>query len=130
MCKSTASALVFTAAAIAALIGLTACRKQPAESEAARTKSSKPAEVSASTKAADHETPSADVVAKLAKADVLDGAADHVVSKCGICALRMAGSDAHVSKLGDYELHFCSDGCKKTFDQNPSKAVMAFNVGD
>ena len=64
----------------------------------------------------------------LAKADAMDGTTDHVVSKCGMCALRMDGSDAHVSKVGDYELHFCSEECKESFDEDSEKAILTFAV--
>lgn len=64
----------------------------------------------------------------LAKADAMDGTTDHVVSKCGMCALRMDGNDAHVSKVGDYELHFCSEECKESFDENAEEAILTFAV--
>lgn len=70
-----------------------------------------------------------EVAAMLAKADALDGTTDHVVSKCGMCALRMPGSDTYTTALGEYALHFCSDDCKKSFDEDATEAVLAFNVG-
>jgi len=124
------SAIVLTGALAASLVCLAACRKEPAGSTNAEMKSAKPAEPAPHADAKPGEALSAEVEANLAKADAIDGKTDHVVSKCGMCALRMAGSDAHVTKLGDYELHFCSDDCKESFDENPTGAVLAFNVDE
>jgi len=102
-------------------MGTSACRKESAEST---TSAGAPA-----VEATAVEVP-ANVVAKLAKADALDGKTDHVVSKCGMCNLRMPGSDAHTTTVGDYELHFCSDHCKESFDKDPNKAVLAFTIDE
>jgi hypothetical protein len=69
--------------------------------------------------------PSEEALVILAKADSVDGSEDQVVSKCLTCALSMSGSTDHVSTFGDYELHLCSAGCKKRFDGDPEKAVLA-----
>jgi len=114
-----------------------ACNKKDASApkEPAKTADAvKPAEATEAAKPAATEgeatgaTATVAMQAILAKADAMDGATDHVVSKCGMCALRMDGSDAHASKVGDYELHFCSSDCKESFDEDAEKAVMAFAV--
>jgi len=57
--------------------------------------------------------------AKLAAADAADGAKDHIVAKCAVCDLAMEGTPEHVSRYAGYELHFCSQECKETFDHDP-----------
>lgn len=63
----------------------------------------------------------AEITAKLEKADAADGKVDKVVSKCAGCALGMDGKAEHSAKLGDYTLHFC-DHCASA---DPLKAVEA-----
>ena len=70
----------------------------------------------------------AKVVAKLAKADALDGATDKVVVKCAACALRMDGSVDHTFTHAEYSMHFCSAGCKDRFSKDPVKAILALEV--
>lgn len=70
----------------------------------------------------------ADLEIILAKADAVDGATDKVISKCAGCALGMPGSAAHAVKVGEYEMHFCSDDCKSGFSEEPEKAVMALQI--
>jgi YHS domain-containing protein len=60
----------------------------------------------------------------LAKADAHDGTTDHVVHECGGCGLGMPGDPAHAVKHEGYELHFCSETCKGTFEKDP-KAGLA-----
>lgn len=81
-------------------------------------------------KKAEPQTPAskADVVAKLAKADAVDGKVDKVVSKCAACDLGMDGSPAIVLKVHDYSLHFCSAGCKEGYESDPDKAIMAMTI--
>jgi len=62
---------------------------------------------------------------KLAAADLFDGTADHVVTRCASCNLGMQGSADHAVQIGGYELHFCSEGCAKPFQENPQQAVIA-----
>jgi YHS domain-containing protein len=61
--------------------------------------------------------------AKLAVADAVDGTKDHVVAKCAVCKLAMDGNTERVSRYAGYQLHFCSQECKKTFDHDP-RAVL------
>jgi hypothetical protein len=73
-------------------------------------------------------SPSADALAVLAKADAVDGTTDKVVSKCVTCALGMDGSADHAVTVGNYKLHLCSDACKKKFDTDSEKALLALKV--
>lgn len=72
----------------------------------------------------------ADVVAKLAKADAVDGKADKVVSKCAGCSLGMDGVPAHALTVGDYTMHFCKAGCLAPFKADPAKEIAALKVKD
>ena len=51
-----------------------------------------------------------------------------MVSKCASCALAMPGKGDHAATVGDYELHFCSVGCKEGFSEDMGASVMALNV--
>lgn len=116
-------------ALVAGLLLMTAqgaCRKDEAETATSETKTTPKAP---SGESADAAAPSPEMVAILTKADAADGASDHVVSKCGMCALRMPGLEEHTSQVGDFTLHFCSEHCKESFDENPTKAVQSFLVG-
>jgi YHS domain-containing protein len=70
----------------------------------------------------------ADVEARLAKADALDGTVDKVVSKCPACRLAMDGKSEHALEVAGYTLHFCSDQCKAKFAQDPTKEVLALKI--
>lgn len=69
-----------------------------------------------------------DVLAKLAKADAIDGSTDKVVTKCGGCALRMDGSDKHAINVSGYTMHFCSAKCKTEFSKDTIQSVMALTI--
>lgn len=69
-----------------------------------------------------------DVLAKLAKADALDGTTDKIVAKCSGCALRMDGSNEHVTALSGYKLNFCTAKCKKEFSKDTIKSVLAMTI--
>ena len=62
---------------------------------------------------------------KLAAADLYDGIADKVVSRCASCNLAMQGSADHAVRIDEYQLHFCSEGCARPFEENPEQAFMA-----
>ena len=70
----------------------------------------------------------ADVEARLAQADALDGAVDKVVSKCPACRLAMDGKSEHALEVAGYTLHFCSDQCKDKFAKDPTKEVLALKI--
>ena len=61
--------------------------------------------------------------ARLAAADLADGSADHVVSRCAVCNLSMDGSAEFSSSYAGYTFHHCSAHCKETFDHDPAKVV-------
>jgi hypothetical protein len=64
----------------------------------------------------------------LATADAADGKTDKVVEKCIGCSLGMSGDSKFTSTLGDYRLQFCSAGCKKEYDTDPEKALVALRA--
>ena len=64
----------------------------------------------------------------LAKVDMIDGAEDHVVSKCPGCGLQMDGSADHVIELVGYNMHFCSTDCKGKFEENAAEMVLAMEI--
>jgi hypothetical protein len=66
--------------------------------------------------------------AKLAAADLVDGEADMVVSKCPGCALAMEGSHEHALPVGEYSLHFCSDKCQEQFSDDLEASVVALAI--
>jgi YHS domain-containing protein len=72
--------------------------------------------------------PSPHALSVLAKADAFDGTADKVVSKCFACNLGMDGKPELSSKAGGYEVHFCNPDCKKSFDADPQKAILAAKI--
>ena len=72
--------------------------------------------------------PQAEVQAKLVKADLLDGQADKIVSRCASCALNMDGSSDHALKVLDYTMYFCTEGCAKTFAEDTTKSVLAMKI--
>ena len=76
----------------------------------------------------DDVKPEAAVEAMLAKADAVDGKVDKTVSKCAMCALGMDGKAELASEASGYKLHFCNDGCKKTFDKDPTKVILALKI--
>ena len=71
---------------------------------------------------------SAALAAHLAKADGVDGAEDHVVSKCPGCKLKMDGSADHAMQVGDYSLQFCTGECKDHFAEGGEEAIMALQI--
>lgn len=72
--------------------------------------------------------PSEEALVVLAKADAADGVEDKVVNKCLTCSLGMEGKAEQTSTFGPYELHLCSAACKKRFDADPEKAVLAVTL--
>ncbi len=68
---------------------------------------------------------SAASIAALVKADAADGKVDKVVSKCLTCGLGMDGKADHSTKVGEYVLHLCKEGCKKMVEADPEKALAS-----
>ena len=83
-------------------------------------------ETSASPKSATPPAaPTAEVLARLAKADAADGKVDKVVHKCAGCSLHMDGLADKKLMVGDYEMHFCKDGCLTPFAKDPNQEILA-----
>jgi len=59
----------------------------------------------------------------LAAADAHDGTVDKTVSECTSCGLGMKGDAAHTTQHEGYELQFCSDTCKRNFEDDPEAGV-------
>jgi hypothetical protein len=98
---------------------------------AAGCSSSEPVEeqVAAEVEAVVEEATDVDAVsAKLALADMADGTADQVVTLCAACALGMTGSAEHALEVHGYVMHFCSDGCRKPFAEDPDAAILALVI--
>jgi hypothetical protein len=100
------------------VLGLSGCSNDAGKSEDAESKS-------AAVEKGDAAGLSADSLAALAKADAVDGETDKVVARCLSCGLGMAGKAEHSTKIGAYELHLCSDHCKKTVEADPEKALAS-----
>ncbi len=109
-----ASCVAFSVVTVA-FIG---CRKEAAEPAPA------PAASTAASTAVDDQA----VQAILAKADLVDGKADHVVSKCAGCQLGMDGHRDHGIKTGRYKLLFCSADCKEAFSKDTNGSILALQV--
>ncbi len=106
----------------ALLVAVAGCPKK----KAAETDAGFPADTA---KAAKSEAePTAAVEAKLAQADLLDGKADKIVTRCASCALRMNGTSDHTLKVLDYTLYFCTERGAKTFAEDTTKAVLALEI--
>ena len=63
--------------------------------------------------------------AHLAAADAADGKTDHVIEKCVSCKLQMAGKPEFATTVADYQVQLCSAGCKKAFEGDPGKMLLA-----
>ena len=74
------------------------------------------------------EAASAEVEAKLAKADAFDGTEDKIVSKCPTCALAMDGKPEHALEVSGYTLHFCAAGCKEAFAKDITKSILDMEI--
>ena len=65
------------------------------------------------------------VLTALRSADKLDGTEDKVVEQCYSCMLGMKGKPEFASQIGEYDLHFCKEGCQEHFDQDPEYFVTS-----
>ena len=125
---------------VGVLVVLGGCKKEgatepatepaPAEieapAEAAAPAVAAPAEKPAETASADD--PMAEGKAKLAKADLLDGKEDKIVTRCAGCALKTDGKPEHSLEVLGYTMHFCSDKCLKSFSADTTKAMLALEI--
>ena len=71
---------------------------------------------------------SAEVIAKLVKADLVDGTEDKVVHRCASCRLGMDGDEKNALTVGEYQMHFCSADCKDRFAKDPSANILALAI--
>jgi len=72
----------------------------------------------------------AEVLAKLAKADALDGNVDKVVHRCAGCSLGMDGKAEYALAVDNYTMHFCKKGCLEAFRPDPAKEILALRIKD
>jgi hypothetical protein len=79
--------------------------------------------------AADTAIP-AELEAKLAKADQLDGEADKVIKRCASCSFSMDGSSEHTLKAMDYTMYFCTEACANKFAENMTESIRTMTVPD
>jgi len=117
---------------VGVLVVLGGCKKEDAPKpapEAAPAEAEAPAEAA---EAAPAEKPAgipslADpmegVKAKLAKADLLDGKEDKIITRCASCALGMDGKPEHALEVLGYTMHFCTEQCLTSFSANTMKSV-------
>ena len=102
--------------------------KEPAEDTGAKLEVSLPGEVKEAAEAGAEAVDEAAVLAVLAKADLVDGSEDKVVSKCGTCALGMDGKAEHSLKTSGYTMYFCSEHCRDAFAENTDKSILAMKI--
>ena len=115
--------LVVSALALVALSLTVACGKPATKPEAPPAKTASEPQVTSTAPAS-----SADIDAKLAKADAADGSVDKVVASCAGCGLAMAGHAEHAAECRGYQLHFCSAHCKTSYDKNGEKMIEALPI--
>ena len=112
---------VCSLASIVLVVGAAGCSKEKAPETTTPT-----ADVAEPAKS--DAVPQTEMEAKLAKADLLDGKADKIVTRCAGCALKMDGKSDHALKVLDYTLHFCTERCANTFAEDTTKSVLAMEI--
>jgi hypothetical protein len=65
-------------------------------------------------------TPTAETLAKLAAADMLDGKEDKVITRCASCGLHMLGDPKFTCRIGEYTLQSCTDHCSHAVCDDPN----------
>ncbi len=133
---------VWAALVAVMLVVLAGCKEEPADKDTAADTEAKPKaaaepqpEKAAEPKpeGAAEATPAAgadkqDVLARLAKADALDGEVDKVVKRCGNCRLGMDGKPEHSLTVQDYTLHFCTEHCQKRTAEDAEGHILAWQI--
>ena len=104
----------------AGLVTMIGCGSQDAAPPAG---DSQPQEAVSQTPAEVEVTP--EMTEILAKADALDTNTDKTVTLCAACKLGMDGSADHALAVGEYTMHFCSELCRQSFDENLAQAILA-----
>ena len=70
----------------------------------------------------------AQLTAKLAEADELDGKTDKVIEKCPGCGLKMDGKSEHALEVSGYKLHFCGASCQQEFAKDLTKSIEDLEI--
>ena len=70
----------------------------------------------------------AQLTAKLAEADKLDGKTDKVIEKCPGCGLKMDGKSEHALEVSGYTMHFCAGTCQEEFAKNVTKSIEDLEI--
>lgn len=70
----------------------------------------------------------AQLTAKLAEADKLDGKTDKVIEKCPGCGLKMDGKSEHAFKVEGYTIHFCETACMEEFTKDLAKSIEGMEI--
>ncbi|MBU0617712.1 MAG: hypothetical protein KKI02_08340 [Planctomycetes bacterium] len=70
----------------------------------------------------------AQLTAKLAAADELDGNTDKVIEKCPGCGLKMDGKSEHALDVSGYEIHFCGASCQEEFAKDLTKSIEDLEI--
>lgn len=69
-----------------------------------------------------------DAIARLEKADAVDGKTDHVIGKCYVCGLGMDGSEKFTVDVAGYKAHLCSKGCQNEFESSAETIVLETEI--
>jgi YHS domain-containing protein len=115
------------AAAVGLMVVAGCGKEEPAKTDTG----AKPEEVAGlvKEKAAEGEAEiEAQLQAKLAKADELDGTTDKIVERCPGCGLSMDGKSEYAVEVAGYTLHFCSESCKEDFTEDLTQAVLDLKI--
>lgn len=70
----------------------------------------------------------AQLTAKLAEADKLDGKTDKIIEKCPGCGLKMDGKSEHALEVSGYTMHFCGASCQQEFAKDPTKSIEDLEI--
>ncbi len=119
LCRTTAAVAVMCVLAI----GMTGCEKKEGGGKGAD--SAKPIVVKLDGTSIENK---AKITTLLAKADMVDGEGDKVVSKCAGCALGMDGKASYAIECEGYTLNFCAYGCRTMFNKDFEKSALAIKL--
>lgn len=119
--RTRGTSIVCVGFALACGCVLASCRKSERPSDT-------PAKTSDQKSAAVDLASDAEIVAKLAKADALDGTSDRMIMRCAGCRLRMDGSAEHQLKVAGFKMRFCSEACKTGFAENTAEKIRNLEI--
>lgn len=66
----------------------------------------------------------ANVNAKLAAWDSLDGKTDKTIEKCAGCNLSMDGKADHALTVSGYSMHFCTGHCQENYAKDTAQKIL------